>query len=63
MDEQELRVYTVHVQQTVVFYDVIEVTAATGDEACERAVQEFRCDWSNSSERETIASATAVKEA
>ena len=62
MKEPKPRVYTIRVQQVVIFYDSIEVTAAAVEEACHVAVEEFQCDWSKSEEVGFTTQVIAVEE-
>ena len=60
MSEPKLRKYTVHVELTFVFYNDVELTAGTEEEAVERASQECECDWSQSVHTGTTTSVIAV---
>lgn len=62
MDEPKLLVFTIQVQQTIVFHNNVEVTAANEEDACDRAIEEFQCDWSKSDEVETTTHLIAVEE-
>lgn len=62
MSEKSLRNYTVHVRETRVFWDTIEVQASSEEEACELAVEEFRCSWTDSDELEVRATVREVRE-
>ena len=62
MSEMKLLVFTIQVQQTIVFDDEVEVTAANEEEACDRAIEQFECDWSKTGEIETTTHLIAVRE-
>jgi hypothetical protein len=62
MNEPKLRVFTIQVQQTFVFYGNVEVTAATEEEAREQAIEEFQCDWSRADETDLSTHLIAVEE-
>lgn len=53
MSESTLREYTIQVQQTILFFEDVVVTAATEAQARALAVEEFQCDWSRSFELRT----------
>jgi hypothetical protein len=53
MSEPTPREYTIQVQQTVLFFEDVVVTAANEEEARALAVEEFQCDWSRSFELRT----------
>jgi len=53
MSESMPREYTIRVQQTILFFEDVVVTAVTEEEARALAVEEFQCDWSKSIELET----------
>jgi hypothetical protein len=53
MSDSTPREYTIQVQQTVLFFQDLAVTAATEAEARERAVEMFQCDWSRSLQLKT----------
>jgi len=48
MSESTLREYTIRVELTVVFHGDVIVTAPSEAAACELAIEEFQCDWSES---------------
>jgi hypothetical protein len=50
MGEEKLRSYTVHVRETRIFWDTVEVQASSEEQACELALEEFQVDWSDSEE-------------
>ncbi|MCK6570117.1 hypothetical protein L6V77_03295 [Myxococcota bacterium] len=62
MSEKRLRNYTVDVRETRVFLDTIEVQASSAEEACELAVEEFRCSWTDSVELDMAATVRSVRE-
>lgn len=53
MSESTPREYTIQVQQTILFFEDVVVTAATETEARALAVAEFQSDWSRSVELKT----------
>ena len=53
MSESTPREYTIQVQQTILFFEDVVVTAATEAQARDLAVEEFQCDWSRSFELKT----------
>ena len=53
MSDSTPREYTIQVQQTILFFEDVVVTAATETEARTLAVEEFQCDWSRSFELKT----------
>jgi len=53
MSESTPSEYTIQVQQTILFFEDVVVTAATEEEARALAVEEFQCDWSQSIELKT----------
>ncbi len=53
MSESTPREYTIQVQQTILFFEDVVVTAATETQARALAVAEFQCDWSRSVELKT----------
>jgi hypothetical protein len=57
MGESTLREYTIRVELTVVFHGDVVVTAANDVAACELAIEEFQCDWSES---ESVRATTRV---
>lgn len=57
MSESTLREYTIRVELTVVFHGDVVVTAANETSACEMAIEEFQCDWSES---ESVRATTRV---
>jgi len=57
MSESTLREYTIRVELTVVFHGDVVVTAASELAACELAIDEFQCDWSES---ESVRATTRV---
>lgn len=62
MSESKLRTYTIQVQLTFVFHDEVEVTAASEEEAKQRAIEEAQCDWTNSHHTESVAFILAMEE-
>lgn len=58
MSEATLREYSIQVQQTILFFEDVVVTAATEAEARALAVDEFQCDWSRSFELKTTTHGT-----
>lgn len=48
MSESTLREYTIRVELTVVFHGDVIVTAPSEAAACELAIEEFQCEWSES---------------
>lgn len=62
MDARKLRTYTVEVHLTFVFRDIVEVAAASEQQAKELAIEEAQCDWSESQRTQTRASLIAVEE-
>lgn len=58
MSESTPREYTIQVQQTILFFEDVVVTAATETEARALAVEEFQCDWSRSFELKTTTHAS-----
>ena len=48
MSESMLREYIIRVELTVVFHGDVTVTADSETAACELAIEEFQCDWSES---------------
>ena len=57
MSEETLREYTIRVELTVVFHGDVIVTAASDVAACELAIEEFQCNWSES---ESVRATTRV---
>lgn len=57
MSESTLREYTIRVELTVVFHGDVIVKAASEAAACELAIEEFQCDWSES---ESVRATTRV---
>ena len=57
MSDETLREYTIRVELTVVFHGDVIVTAASDVAACELAIEEFQCDWSQS---ESVRATTRV---
>jgi hypothetical protein len=55
MNEMKLRTYTVQVELTFVFLDQVEVTAASEEEAKQRAIEAAQCDWSDARSTDTAA--------
>jgi len=53
MSESTPREFTIQVQQTILFFEDVVVTAATEAEARALAIEEFQCDWSRSFELKT----------
>lgn len=62
MAQSKPREYTIQVQQTVVFYANVVVTAETEEEAREFALEGFQCDWSKSDEVDTTTHLIALGE-
>lgn len=62
MSKPKLREYTIQVQLTFVFCDTVYVTAASEEEAKNRAIEEAQCDWSKSEHTESNAFVVAVEE-
>jgi len=62
MSDVKLRIYTIHVRETRVFWDTVEVQASSEGEARELALEEFQCDWCNSDDTKTEATVRAVRE-
>jgi len=58
MSDSTPREYTIQVQQTIVFFEDVVVTAANEEEARALAVEEFQCNWSRSVELKTTTHAT-----
>jgi hypothetical protein len=46
MSDSILREYSIRVELSFVFYDVVQVTATSEEEAKELAIQDAQCDWS-----------------
>jgi hypothetical protein len=57
MSEETLREYTIRVELTVVFHGNVIVKAPSETAACELAIEEFQCDWSES---ESVRATTRV---